>query len=169
MADTTIPSSGIDGYTPEQFEKSGQTATVVGDTLVIAAATKKNSITPITNQATYNIAELPESGLTLAGNLRATYKGGLIIDGSNADDTLTFGARKSDISKTKVRDAFVDLAGGTADTLIVKGNTAFTKTTVVIDNKDQIITKKGTFTSDDINKNDKIKGAGWGGIKFDVV
>jgi hypothetical protein len=169
MADTTIPSSGVDGYTPEQFEKSGQVATVVGDTLVIAAATRKSAIAPITDQVTYNFSELPESGLTLSGNLRATYKGGLIVDGSNAKDTLTFGARRSEVGKTKVRDAFVDIAGGRGDTLIVKGNTKFSKTTVVIDNKDEIITKKGTFTADDVNNNNRIKNAGLGGIKFDVV
>ena len=173
MASSTVPTTGVKGYTPEEFKESGQKAVVSGDTLIIAAVSKSSAknITPITDLATYNLRKIGESSVQMTGDLAKTYAGGLAFKGSSKSETLTFGADTRVNGKkveTKVRNTKIDLSGGGSDQLSIIGKTSVKKTTVIIDAKDTITNKKGqTFTSEDVNKNGKIKGLG--GITFDVV
>lgn len=173
MAETTVPTSGVEGYTPEEFKGSGQTAIVSGDTLVIAAASKSavKDITPITNLVVYNLGEIGQSVVQVAGNLSKTYTGGLTFEGTSKAETLIFGSAtelNGSKVKTDIKNTTVDLSGGGSDNLTIIGKTSVKKTKVVFDSSDTITNKKGqTFTSEDVNAKGKIKGIG--GITFDVV
>ena len=182
---TTIPTTGVEGYTPEQFEASGQTANVVGDTLIIASQSKKGSdFEPILEPVTYLLGNLGQPALTFTGEFGNVYKGGLNVIGSSGAETLTFGQKNTNdnsrvnrasgqenaVDKTRVRNVFVDLSdAGAADKFVVAsiGKTVFKKTNVLINDSTEIKTNKGTFTSEDLNAKGKIKGLG--GITFDVV
>lgn len=170
--ESTVPTSGVDGFTPEQFEASGQKATVNGDTLVIAAQSKKGpDVVPITDLVTYQLKDVAQPALTFTGALGAVYQGGLNIVGSTSAETLTFGSKNVD-EKTRVRKTNVDLSGaGAADKFVIAsvGKTVFKKTRVTISDSTEIKTNKGAFTSEDLNAKGKIKGLGLGGITFDVV
>ena len=163
--DTTIPTTGVIGYTPEQFTDSGQTAVVRGDTLIIAAATRANSgaIIPITDLVSYNLGKIGHD-LQMTRDLAGAYTGGLVVKGSSKSDSLIFGRKTY---QTDVSNTYVDLSLGGSDTLSIVGKTSFKKTTVVIDANDKITKGAATFTSEAVNANGRIKGLG--GITFDVV
>lgn len=163
----TIPTNGVEGFKPGEFEASGLKATVTGDTLVIAAQSRASGAKP-KGRVSYDLGQLGQGNVQFSGDLAGTHSKGMDVKGSTlSSDTLTFGGSTD---KTKLRNASIDLADGRADNLVFSGNVNAKKTVVTIDSKDQIINKKGeVFTAEDVNKNGKIKGAGLGGVRFDVV